>query len=130
MAGSNEYAKQNTLASEAGTTEGGSNTLDLKNVLNDYWSGIRTFSITRIDSSSGDIDNLWNILDYNIFESEQPVLVLVKTSYLPYYDGKSLYHYVVADGMTKQTDDGTGTPIRSISEVRIVVPNYNDTYLG
>jgi hypothetical protein len=42
VAGSNEYAKQNTLASEAGTTEGGSNTLDLKNVLNDYWSGIRT----------------------------------------------------------------------------------------
>lgn len=93
-------------------------------------SDLHSYNVTRIDGSSGDYDTLWDIIDFNIFEEEQPILLLVNTKYLPYYNGKESYHYIVVDGMIKQITDSTGQPAKSISEVRIVVPNYQDAYSG
>lgn len=130
VAGSTEYEKQNTIANQAGTKQDGSNTVNLKNVLNSYLSTIHNWVVKRIDGSTGAYDGLWNVVDYNVFQANQPVLVLVQTKYLPYYNGHASQHYVVVDAMTKYIDDGTGQPVKSISTVRIVDPNPNSSYTG
>ncbi|MGQ9558091.1 MAG: C39 family peptidase [Desulfurispora sp.] len=129
VSGSTEYQKQNTIANQTGTTKSGANTLNLRNNLNSYLSGIHSFNVSTIKKNT-DYDKLWNILDYNIFSSGQPVLCLIKTSYLPYYNGKVSYHYVVVDGMNKVIDDSTSQPVKSSSTVRIVDPHYNTSYTG
>lgn len=93
-------------------------------------STIHNWVVKRIDGSTGAYDGLWNVVDYNIFQANQPVLVLVQTKYLPYYNGHASQHYVVVDAMTKYIDDGTGQPVKSISTVRIVDPNPNSSYTG
>ncbi|QNB44893.1 hypothetical protein BR63_00235 [Thermanaerosceptrum fracticalcis] len=84
VSGSTEYQKQNTIATQSGTTNSGSNTLNLRNTLNNYVSNIHYFNVKKINGASGDYDALFNLIDYNIFNLNQPVMVLVKTSYLPY----------------------------------------------
>ncbi|GAW31962.1 C39 family peptidase [Carboxydocella sp. JDF658] len=130
VSGSTEYQKQQTLADQIGTNDNGSNTVNIRNVLNNYLSSIHSWTVKRIDSSSGAYDILWNIIDSNIFNAKQPVLVLVQTKYLPYYNGHASQHYVVVDALTKYIDDGTGQPVKSISTVRIVDPNPNSSYTG
>jgi hypothetical protein len=119
---------QSTLASEAGTTTSGSNTLNLRNVLNNHVTN-HTFGVTRIEGSS-QYTPLFNILNSNIFSKSQPVLALVKTERLPYYNNYQSNHYIVARGMTKQIDDGTGQPIISLTQVNLVDPNNNNNYYG
>jgi hypothetical protein len=70
------------------------------------------------------------MIESNVFNAHQPLLVAVNTKYLPYYGGRVSYHYVVVDGMTKQIDDYSGQPIKSISTVRVVDPHYNSSYTG
>ena len=60
----------------------------------------------------------------------QPVIVLVQTKYLPYYNNHSSQHYIVVDGLTKYIEDYSNSPAKSISTVRIVDPNNNSTYTG
>lgn len=127
VSGNNEYSKQKTLADESGTVTAGANTLNLRNTLNKYLS--HYFNVTAI-SSSKHYDTLWNIIDNNIFYDKQPVLVLVNTKYLPYYNGRTSYHYVVVDGMKKVIDDSTSKPVKSASTVRIVDPHYSSSYTG
>lgn len=119
---------QETLAKEAGTTSQGSNTLDLKNVLNKHINA-HVFGVTRIQGSS-DQNRLFNVLNSNIFSKSQPTLALVRTDRLPYYNGHVSNHYIVARGLTKYIDDGTGQPVIGLSEVHVVDPNNNNNYYG
>lgn len=122
-----KFVEQKDLAKEAGTTTQGSNTLDLRNVLNKHIDN-HTFGVTRIGSS--DYTRLFNIINSNIFTKSQPVLALVKTERLPYYNGHASNHYIVARGLTKYIDDGTGQPVIGLSEVRVVDPHHNNNYYG
>lgn len=119
---------QSTLASQAGTTASGSNTLALRNVLNQHVGTTHNYGVIRIGSSG--YTNLFNIINSNIFTKNQPVLSLVRTNMLPYYNGHTTNHYIVVKGMTKYIDDGTGQPIISSSQINVVDPNNNNNFFG
>lgn len=129
VSGSTEYQKQKTIANQTETTEDGSNTLSLRNNLNNYLSDIHYFNVRAIKDSSH-YDILWNIIDSNINSSRQPVLCLVKTSPLSYYNGAVYYHYILVDGLKKCIDDSTGQVVKNSSIIRIVDPHYDSAYGG
>ena len=130
VSGSTEQAKQQTIATQSGTTTQGSYTPSLQQTLNSYVRDVRTYQVGTVDSYSGDYNYFWNICYDRIISAGTPICVLVKTSYLPYYGGTAYYHYVVVDGMTVWRNDFNGQIERSISTVRIVDPHYSDSYFG
>lgn len=120
---------QDTLAKDAGTTKSGSNTLYLRNALNKHVNNY-TFGVTRISDSDSDYTRFFNLLNSNIFSKNQPVLSLVRTERLPYYNNHVSNHYIVVRGMTKYIDDGTQSPIPSLTQLNVVDPNDNNNFYG
>ena len=107
----------------------GSFTPNIEDVLDDYIDDFN-WAAKRIDDDD-DYNGLWNIIDGNLNDWSQPVIVLVDTSYLPYYNGKQYLHYIVVDGLTQVIDDSTSKPVKSESTVSIVDPNnQSNNYYG
>jgi len=128
VSGNTSAEKQHTLADESNTVEKGSNTVKLRDVLNNYLSDIHYYNPYTINSTD-DKDKLWNIIKNNIMFDEQPVLVLVNTKYLPYYNGRQSFHYIVVDGIREVYKDGIGW-LEYLSTVRVVDPHYDRRYSG
>jgi hypothetical protein len=98
--------------------------------LNSYVGDVHSYVVKRIDSYSGNYYEFWDILYNTIITQGRPILIAVKTSYLPYYGGTTYYHYIVVDGMTVWYNDYSGQIERSISTVRVMDPHYSSSYYG
>lgn len=115
---------QSTLAAQIGTTASGSSTAAIANVLNSYasvYGGPYIYLASDISNEANPTATFQQRVYYDITYYMYAPIVLMRTSYLPRYNGASYGHYNTLDGYSD-----TYSPIK----IQTVDPHYSSSYYG